>query len=132
VSNVPAPGLASSPAWVRFDFHAPRQIGGLLVWNENQSGASECANPEMMTRRGMRKVHIYGSTDGVRVKWSPLTLTEVVELPQASAEAYEPPFRIDAKAGGAAVKSVIIAADPVDGNYGSDYYGLSAVRFVER
>jgi len=114
----PAKGLAPSPAWVRFDFSQPRKFNSLLIWNENQ---------EVLTVRSLRKVRIYGSSDGTT--WQSLTSTPVVELPRSSGH-LETPNTISNMLSGHPLKSVIIAAEAKDGNYGDDYYGLSAVRFV--
>jgi F5/8 type C domain len=117
----PAPGLAPSPAWVKFDFATPQKIDSLLIWNDNQ---------HTLTNRGFRKTHIYGSSDGAR--WFPLTSPDEIELPQADGNMDERPITIENAAAARSIRSVIIAADSVDGNYGGDCYGLSAVRFVVR
>ena len=68
----PQPGLAPSPAWVKFDFAKPQKFHSLLIWNHNQG---------TLTDRGFRKTHIYGTVDGVQ--WTPLTSDSVIELPRA-------------------------------------------------
>lgn len=115
----PADALVPSPAWVRFDFAQPQKFDEILIWNHNQVN---------LTDRGFRKTRICGSSDGVT--WFPLTSPVPIELPRASGTEGEPAFTIENAAGGRLIKSVIIAADAADGNYGSDYFGLSAVRFV--
>jgi hypothetical protein len=120
----PAPpdqGLAPSPAWVRFDFNQPEKLYSILIWNHNQLN---------LTDRDFRKTHIYGTSDGAT--WFSLTLTDTIDLPRARGDAGLPAFTVATTAGGRPVKSVIIAADAVDGNYGSDCFGLSAVRFMSR
>jgi hypothetical protein len=115
----PARGVPYSPAWVRFDFARPTSFDSLLIWNHNQVD---------LTDRGFRKTHIYGTTDGAT--WRPLTSTDTVELPRAPGTPTSQPASVPTDLGGQPVKSVIIAADAVDGNYGGSCYGLSAVRFV--
>ena len=117
----PAPGLPASPAWVRFDFARPRRVESLLVWNHNQAN---------LTDRGFRKTRIYGSADGVT--WRPLTSPEVIELPRASGAPLSEPVTIGNEAADQPLKSVLIAAEAVDGNYGGNCYGLSAVRLIVR
>ncbi len=117
----PASGLAASPAWARFDFAQPQQISNVLVWNHNQAG---------LTDRGFRKVRIYGSSDGVA--WHILTAMPTVELPPASGLPMSEPTLLPVPSAEPALKSVIIAAEASEGNYGSDYFGLSAVRFAVR
>jgi hypothetical protein len=115
----PAQGLAPSPAWIRFDFAQPREFDAMLIWNHNQ---------ESLTDRGFRKTRIYGSSEGL--VWFPLTSPELIELPRADGTAFGEAATITNAAAGRPIKSVIIAADDMDGNYGSTFYGLSAVRFV--
>jgi TPR repeat protein len=120
-AQVPAQGLPASPAWVRFDFAQPQQIETVLIWNHNQ---------EKLTGRGFRKVRLYGSLDGMT--WRPLTSSPVIELPRASGAPMIEPTAVTTDPAGQGIRSVIIAAEEVDGNYGGDCYGLSAVRFVAR
>jgi hypothetical protein len=117
----PAPDLPPSPAWVRFDFTRPTTFDALLLWNLNQPS---------LTDRGFRRVRIYGMIDGS--VWVPLTATDVIELPQASGQPNALPIAVRNAVGGRPLKSVIIAAETVGGNYGSACYGLSAVRFLVR
>ena len=115
----PVPGLPASPAWVRFDFAQPRTFESIQIWNHNQ---------HTFTDRGFRKTRIYGTTDGV--KWIPLTALPVIELRRLSGASSALPVTVPNEAARRAFKAVIIAAEAVEGNYGSSYYGLSAVRFV--
>ncbi len=115
----PAPGLAPSPAWARFDFAQPTRFESIQIWNENQAA---------FTDRGFRKTRLYGTVDGTT--WIPLTSLPVIELPRAAGTPWILPTTIPNDASRRAFKSVIIAAEAVDGDYGSAYYGLSAVRFV--
>jgi hypothetical protein len=118
----PAPGLPASPAWVRFDFARPRRVASVLVWNHNQANYAD---------RGFRKARVYGSADGVT--WRPLTSPEVVELPRATGTPLSEPVTIrNTAAADQPLKSVLIAAEAVDGNYGGICYGLSEVRFIVR
>ena len=115
----PAPGLPPSPAWVRFDFTRPTAFDSLLLWNDNQP---------TLTERGFRRLRLYGTTDGSA--WTPLTAADVIELPQASGQPNALPFAVQNAVVGRPLKSVILMAEPVGGNYGSACYGLSAVRFL--
>jgi hypothetical protein len=119
VPRPPVPGLAASPAWARFDFAQPMRFESIQIWNENQSA---------FTDRGFRKTRIYGTTDGAT--WIPLTSPLVVDLPRASGTPWLLPTTFPNEAARRAFKAVIIAAEATGGNYGSSYYGLSAVRFV--
>jgi hypothetical protein len=113
-----AEGLPPSPAWVRFDFSQPRKFNSIHIWNHNQAN---------LTDRGFRRTRIFGSADGAT--WFPLTSPEVVELPRASGSPELEAFVVTTT-GDRPVKSVVIQAEAVDGNYGSDCYGLSAVHFA--
>ncbi len=115
----PTNGLPPSPAWVRFNFPQARTFDAVEIWNHNQAN---------LTDRGFKKFKIYGSPDGAH--WS--TLTRNAVLPRAGGTPYEPGVTVPTLSSGRLLKSVIIAADTTDGNYGSVDYGLSAVRFVSR
>src|SRR5579884_2535769 len=117
----PANGLPASPAWVRFDFTQPQHIDTILIWNHNQQN---------LTDRGFRKVRIYASSDGVT--WHPATFSQTIELPRASGSPMLEPTVVPTSLEGAPVKSILIAAEAVDGNWGGNVYGLSAVHFVTR
>lgn len=112
----PAKGLRPSPAWVRFDFNQPLKFESMLIWNENQP---------TLTDRGFRKVRIYASPDGVA--WTQLAYTD---LPRANGSPYLLPATVPNGASKQAFKAVIVAAEPMNGNFGAECYGLSAVRFV--
>ena len=114
----PAEGLPASPAWVRFDFAQPQKFDSIHLWNHNQAN---------LTDRGFRKARLFGSAEGTT--WFALTTPDVVELPRASGSPGLEAVVIANAAKGRALKSVVIAAETKDGNYGSDYFGLSAVRF---
>jgi hypothetical protein len=115
----PAPGLTPSPAWVRFDFTQPQLVDAILIWNHNQAN---------LTDRGFRKVKIYASPDGNN--WHPIASPQTIELPRASGSPLSEPTVISIGLGETTFKSVIIAAEEKDGNYGASCFGLSAVRFV--
>ncbi|MFI5385216.1 MAG: hypothetical protein ACHQ50_03755 [Fimbriimonadales bacterium] len=117
----PAEGLPASPAWVRFDFNQPRTFARLQIWNNNQANFSD---------RGLRRVAIYGSSDGRT--WRSLTGTAKITLPPAPGNVWTKPVSIANALAERPLVSVIIAADPTGGNYGGDCYGLSEVRFVIR
>ncbi len=115
----PAAGLPGSPAWVRFEFSPPQRVNSLHIWNHNQAN---------LTDRSFRRTRIFGSSDGV--SWFPLTSPEVIELPRAAGGPGLEAFVVTNVASDRPLKAVVIAADTEAGNYGSDYYGLSAVRFT--
>ena len=110
--------MPASPAWVRFDFAQPQRFDSIHIWNHNQAN---------LTDRGFRRTRIFGSADGTT--WFALTTPEVIELPRASGSPGLEAVVIANAAKTRALKSVVIAAETKDGNYGSDYFGLSAVRF---
>jgi hypothetical protein len=113
-----AVGLPASPAWVRFDFAQPEQFDSIHIWNHNQAN---------LTDRGFRRTRIFGSVDGAT--WFGLTSPDVIELPRGSGGPGLETVVIANASKTRALKSVVIAAETKDGNYGSDYFGLSAVRF---
>ncbi len=113
-----APGLPASPAWVRFDFAQPQKFDTIHVWNHNQAN---------LTDRGFRQTRIFGSSDGV--SWFALTSPEAIALPRASGSPGLEAVVVTNVQKDRALQSVVIAAETKDGNYGSDYFGLSAVRF---
>ena len=113
----PAPGLPPSPAWVRINFPHPQWFDAVEIWNLNQPN---------LTNRGFKRLTIYGSPNGST--WYQLTLT--AELPQANGQPGQFGFILDHSSSQFRLKSVIIAAEITDGNYGGASYGLGAVRFV--
>jgi hypothetical protein len=115
----PSTGLPPSPAWARFDFALPQILDAIQIWNQNQA---------QLTDRGFQETRIYGSSDDKT--WFAMTSTATITLPRASGLPDLTAVTIQNFARAQTIRSVIIAADPVDGNYGSDYYGLSAVRFI--
>ena len=115
----PAAGLPPSPAWVLFDFAQPQRFDSIHVWNHNQAN---------LTDRGFRKARIFGSADGST--WVTLTTPEIIELPRASGSPELEAVVLANPAKVRELKSVVIEAESKDGNYGSDYFGLSAVRFT--
>ena len=117
----PAAGLPASPAWVRFDFAQPQNVEAILIWNLNQ---------QKYTDRGFRKVRIYCSSDGTT--WKPLTDAKTIELAPADASPLIGPTTVLNDLAEHTFKSVLIAAEEVDGNYGGSAFGLSAVRFVQK
>jgi hypothetical protein len=114
----PARNLPPSPAWVKFDFALPQTLDAVLIWNDNQAN---------LTDRGFRETRICASSDNIT--WFPLTSPTTIELPRASGSPDLSPVTITNRAATQTIKSVIIAAEPDNGNYGSDCFGLSAVRF---
>ena len=114
----PAAGLPPSPAWVRFDFARPQKVDAIHIWNHNQAN---------LTDRGFRMTRLFGTTDGAT--WFPLTTAEVCELPRASGNPGLEAVVQTNQAKDRMLTAVIMAAAAKDGNYGSGYFGLSAVRF---
>ncbi|MDR3688423.1 MAG: hypothetical protein P4L46_03520, partial [Fimbriimonas sp.] len=114
-----APALPKTPAWVRFNFTSPRYFDSIRIWNHNQLN---------LTERGFKKMRIYGTSDGV--EWFSLTTPEVVQLPRATGAALAASTTFFNAVPERPIRSVVIAAEPVDGNYGANCYGLSAVRFI--
>ncbi|BDI34532.1 hypothetical protein CCAX7_65830 [Capsulimonas corticalis] len=119
VAKAPASGLPLSPGWVKFHFTKPQKVDAILIWNHNQA---------TLTDRGFRKARIYGSSDGAT--WRPLTRNETIELPRATGSPIDGPTSIPNVLASQPLKSIIIAAEDVNGNYGGSCFGLSAVRFV--
>ena len=117
--TAPAEGLAPSPAWVRFDFTRPQTFDSIHIWNHNQAN---------LTDRGFRKTRIYGSSDGVILVRADLTGDHrVAARKRQPGRLRRSPSRTPPKT--RAMKSVVIAADAKDGNYGSDYFGLERRAF---
>lgn len=111
VVPVPAEGLPSFKAWVRFDFSSQKSFNKILIWNHNQ---------ENLTNRGFRSTKIYGTNNGT--DWF---LLNALELPIANGKnGIATEISVDNKK---SVRSVIIAAES---NWGGNVYGLSEVRFV--
>src|SRR5208283_1605508 len=98
--------------------HHDQRLESIHIWNHNQAN---------LTDRGFRRTRLLGSVDGA--SWFALTATDVIELPRASGSPGLEAIVISNVAPARALQSVVLAAEPQDGNYGSDYYGLSAVRF---
>lgn len=111
-SNNPA-GI-EGPAWLLYEFKKPYKLEKMWVWNHNQQN---------LTDRGLRWVRIHYSLNGT--EWTLLTHTEFARAPGIN----NCPHTDEVDFGNAKAKYVLITADEVDGNYGSDYYGLSEVRF---
>jgi alpha-mannosidase len=114
-----AKALPAAPAWVRFDFTQPQRLASIAIWNHNQAG---------LTDRGFRKARLMATADGTH--WTPLSADgrAVVEIPRATGAA-QVPCTIAIPTVSTAIRSVVIAAEPVDGNHGGNVYGLAAVRF---
>jgi alpha-mannosidase len=111
-ATTPADGLPAATAWVRFEFDQPVPCDTIRIWNHNQAG---------LTDRGFQRARILTSADGAT--WS----AQAVVIPRAPG-APEMPCSLAVKVAGP-IKAAVIAADS---NYGSDYHGLSAVRFVSQ
>jgi len=110
-ASIPAKGLPSYKAWVKFDFSTPKSFSKILIWNHNQ---------ENLTNRGFRLIKVYGTTN--EIDWFELTTLELPEAKNLNGKASE--IIINEKK---ALKSVIIAAAS---NWGGNAYGLSEVRFM--
>lgn len=108
------PAGVEGPAWIRFEFSQPFTLESAVVWNHNQRDRTD---------RGLRRVAVHlADADGL---WAPLG--ERV-LTRASGLGAVPPTDT-IPLGGTLAGGVLITALPGDGSFGSDYYGLSEVRF---
>lgn len=115
-ANNPA-GLDCS-TWLRFDFNTVYPLGVMWIWNHNQW------RPDLdETNRGLKNVQVHYTSDGQ--SWTKLGDYEIPRMVGAQWVAHN--YEIDFA--GADANSVLITADSVDGNYGSQYYGLSEVMF---
>lgn len=112
-SNNPAAQQGS--AWLQYDFNTPVTISEIHLWNHNQPG---------LTDRGLRRISIHYR--GFSSSWF---LAGEYELARAPGTANYPPgdrlsFSLED------VSSVLITASSEEGNYGSEYYGLSEIQFI--
>jgi TPR repeat protein len=119
IPTLAAPVLYRSPAWVRFNFTTPRYFEAIRVWNFNQHNWSA---------RGFKKMRIYGTSDGI--EWFLLTSTDDIQLPQATGASLSAGTTFFNASPERPIRSVLLIADPDDGNYAGTYFGLSAVRFI--
>ena len=110
-ASIPAKGLPSYKAWVRFDFSTQKYFNKILIWNHNQ---------ENLTNRGFRLIKVYGTTN--EIDWFELTTLELPDAKNLNGKASE--ININEKK---ALRSVIIAAES---NWGGNVYGLSGVKFM--
>ncbi|MCI8360542.1 MAG: hypothetical protein HFE86_04290, partial [Clostridiales bacterium] len=116
-------------AWIIFDLGRVQAIGQMWIWNMNQRGNAD---------RGLKKVKIeYRSSHDE--DWTALQGTGEGEydftLAKASGQPDQPAtnlldgrpveMNLDAR-----YVRITAAPQPGEGNYGSDYYGLSEVRFT--
>ena len=116
-------------AWIEFDLGSVQPVGQMWIWNMNQNNNAD---------RGLRNVKIeYRSSESDA--WTALEGDGEGEydftLAQASGKSNQPatnlidgrPVELNLE-----TRFIRIAADPVagQGNYGSNYYGLSEVRFT--
>ena len=115
-ANNPA-GLECS-TWLKIDFDKTYSLGTMWVWNHNQW------RPNLdETNRGLKNVQIHYSNDGQT--WTKLGN---YVFPQAvGAEWIAHNYEVDF--GGVDANSVLVTAAAIDGNYGSNYYGLSELMF---
>lgn len=109
------PADRDGPAWLHYRFSSPIALDQVFIWNHNQPG---------LTDRGLRNVHI-----DIRKPASPWESVGNYTIPQAPGTAgYLPEGPIPVNASD--VSELLITAARIDGNYGSDYFGLSEIRFV--
>ena len=108
-------------AWITFDLGTAQPIGDMYVWNINQS-----ANVD----RGLKNVKIEYSSDGET--WKNLSNEEGYPFVLHKANGKVGLGYTDKIALNVTAQYVRITADPTigQGNYGSEYYGLSEVRFT--
>ncbi len=114
------PGTLWGKVWLSFEFDRIYPVKEIWIWNHNQ--------PEF-TARGLNKIYIQYSDDGR--KWDLLKNDEheFWSVPEANAaNGLLKSMIIDCK--GLMAKYVVMTADKEDGNYGSDIYGLSEVKFI--
>jgi hypothetical protein len=112
IGNNPA-GVAG-PAWLLYTFSAPQELERALIWNHNQAN---------LTDRGLRNVAIhYRDRAGAWHHFTDVALSRAPGTPD-----YAPGNEIDLN--DIRASAVLLTALPTQGNYGSDYFGLSEIRF---
>lgn len=117
-ANAYGEGMSTSitgPYRVQFNFDTVYKVGHIYVWNQNQPNYLD---------RGLKNVLITYTKDGrTWLKANPgmFTLTKGTGLNGLTFDTLD--------LGGVEARSVRITAATKEGNYGSDLYGLSEVRF---
>lgn len=112
IGNNPA-GI-DSPAWLLFEFSVPYALEEAWIWNHNQP---------TLTDRGLKDISIHTSTDATT--WVHLGDFTLTEAPGVDGYTHDDEIDFDM----VSARYVLISAKPVDGNYGSTYYGFSEIRF---
>jgi hypothetical protein len=126
-------------AWILFNFDKPYPIEIIQIWNHNQNDH---------TKRGLRKVYIEYTADGV--KWEILKNgnLDYYILPESGGK-FAQPADFDINLGGKKIKSICITADKEEGNYyhsgnkqvvedallrsqNINYYALGKIRFYTK
>lgn len=108
------PAGQPGPAWIRYAFSSGVTLTEMWVWNHNQSG---------LTDRGLRNVSIHvREAGGGWSKVGDFTLARAPGTPDY-------PHGNTITLPGTRVDRVLITAATADGNHGSQYFGLSEVRF---
>lgn len=108
------PGGISGKAWLLYQFAQPMELSSAWIWNHNQLN---------LTDRGLRQISIHYSADGS--KWTLLMNKELTRAPGTPNYAHGDEIDFN----GITAKYILITAAETNGNYGSDYYGLSEIRF---
>ncbi len=104
--------------WIKLDFDQTYRLGIMYLWNQNQWVESND-----LTDRGLRNVSIHYTNDGIN--WMHKGDYEIPKSPGGGP--IPPTFELDFA--GIEANSVLITASVTDGNWGSDYYGLSEIKF---
>ena len=111
------PAGIPGPAWLRYQFANPTELSELWVWNHNQAN---------LTDRGLRRVTLHARVTGGA--WTSLGDRVLTRAP--GTPGYGPGDVI--ALGGIVATELLISSAPVEGNYGSAFFGLSEVRFLGR
>jgi len=119
-ASAPDPAIAPSPGWVRFNFSIPQYVDQVRIWNHNQA---------KLTDRGFRRMRILGTSDGV--EWFALTGTPEVILPRSTGQPVAASTDFFNVVPERPLRCIVLIADPREGNWGGNCYGLSAVRFIK-
>jgi len=108
------PASVEGPAWLLYEFNPPRRLERALVWNHNQPN---------LTNRGLRDIALHWrDQSGAWHFLANETLDEAPGTPDL------PPGN-EITLNNVAATALLVTALPDTGNFGSDYFGLSAIRF---
>ncbi|AQQ69712.1 F5/8 type C domain protein [Limihaloglobus sulfuriphilus] len=111
------PAGVAGPAWLQYEFDKIYALDDIVIWNLQAAGG--------YWTRATKEIYVHYSVDGVNWHyWDNV----VLGLPEPYPAWNEPLDVIDAD--GVQAKYVLITADSQNGSYGSDYCGLSEIRFT--